>query len=249
MTIGLILLGITAILIFFGLTERFFRQSGVKNWLAFLIVLALVIGVIVPDINIRNFSMNIGGFIVPLVAMILFIAMMRREEILKTIIATIAVASVAVATRMLISPINAGLVLASSLIVGFVGGAAAFLAGQTRLATLASAFGGIILGDVIVNVLSVYVLKDSAVFFLGSYGVFDSVILAAVFGAVLCQAVLAIKRFNSHRHIARTALSAEAGKDVKTEVGKDTGTEASKDENIPHATKENNDENFFDDFV
>src|SRR5690554_5017499 len=124
MTIGLILLAIVAILIFFGLSERVFRQLGVNKWVAFIFVLALVIGAIVPNINIGNvFSLNVGSFLVPLIIMtVLMLIMKSGSEVLRGILGIISVAAVAVATRMLIEPTIGALILASSLIVGLVGG-------------------------------------------------------------------------------------------------------------------------------
>jgi len=276
MTIGLIVLGIVSVLIFFGLLERFFIKMGIKSWLAFLLVLALVIGAIIPDITIGNFlSINIGGFIVPLVIMVMLLAMMKSgAEVFRTLVALVAVAAVAVTARMLIEPLNAGLIMASSLIVGFVGGTAAFLAGQTRLSTLAAAAGGIILGDIITGMLYKFMGGVTTVAF-GSYGVFDAVVVASVFGMLLCEAVLAIKRVNASKRVplVPVAVGAEAAEDV---VVKDTAredsvvlynendalsisaskyaeTEASKSADA-EAAKENLDyaataDNFFDDYI
>lgn len=213
MTIGLILLAILAILIFFGLAERFFRQLGINNWLAFLFVLALVIGAIVPNITIgKVFSLNVGGFLVPLVIMtVLMLIMKSGSEILRGILGIISVASVAVATRMLIEPTIGALILASSLIIGFVGGMVAFLVGQSRLAALASAMGGIVLGDIIINFLYTFVIGGYN-FSLGSLGVFDSIIIASIFSILLYEAVNAIKSTTDRRRIKR-ALVTEAAKD------------------------------------
>lgn len=213
MTIGLILLAILAILIFFGLSERFFRQLGLNNWVAFLFVLALVIGAIVPNINIGNvFSLNVGSFLVPLIIMtVLMLIMKSGSEVLRGILGIISVAAVAVATRMLIEPTIGALILASSLIVGLVGGMVAFLVGQSRLAALASAMGGIVLGDIIINFLYTFVVGGYT-FSLGSNGVFDSIIIASVFSILLYEAINAIKHTTDRKRIKR-ALAAEAAED------------------------------------
>ncbi len=213
MTIGLILLAILAILIFFGLAERFFRQIGLNKWVAFLLVVALVVGAIVPNITIGGvFSLNFGGFLVPLIIITVLMAIMKSgAEVLRSLLAIVAVAAVAVATRMLIEPTDGALILASSLIIGFVGGGVAFLVGQTRLSTLAAAMGGIILGDIIINFVYTFVV-GGYVFALGSYGVFDSIIIASIFGILICQAVLGIRNTTDRRKIKRV-LATEAAED------------------------------------
>jgi len=264
MTIGLIVLGVVSVLIFFGLLERFFVKMGVKSWLAFLLVLALVIGAIIPDITIGSFlSVNIGGFVVPLVIMVMLLAMMKsRPEVFRTIVSLIAVAAVAITARMLIEPLNAGLIMASSLIIGFVGGTAAFLAGQTRLSTLAAAMGGIILGDIITGLMYRFMGGVTTVA-LGSYGVFDSVVVAGVFGMLLCEAILAIKRVNSSKRTAASIVLAEAGEDITAEPMLynenevlNLSSDKQKDAAVLNdaAINENSDysataDNFFDDYV
>ncbi|MCL2675911.1 MAG: DUF1614 domain-containing protein [Firmicutes bacterium] len=201
MTIGLILLALVAILIFFGISERFFRALGLKNWVAFLLVLALVVGAVVPNLTIAGvLTVNWGGFVVPLVIMAVLMVLMRgKDQIMRAVLAIFAVAAVAVATRMLIEPTRGALILAASLIIGFLGGTAAYLAGQSRLGSLTGAIGGIILGDIITNFLYVYVFSGYE-FMLGSYGVFDSIVIAGVFAIVLYEAISAIKRTAERRN-------------------------------------------------
>lgn len=214
MTIGLILLAIVAILIFFGVAERFFRKIGVPGWVAFLLVLALSLGAIFPSIRIGSvFSMNVGGFLIPLVAITVFMIMMGfKREMLRTMFAAIAVASVAVATRMLIPSNSTGMVVTSSVIIGFLGGAVAYLIGMSRLATLAAAMSGIVIGDVITSLVYYFAIDGSPIA-LGSRGVFDSLIIASVFGVVLVEAIAGMKRAMNHKTISQTTLNMESAKD------------------------------------
>jgi hypothetical protein len=216
MTIGLVLLAITALLIFFGLGERFLRKIGISNWLAFILTAALVLGVVLPDIRIGSaFSINLGGFLVPVVLVAIFCSLTGfNKDLVRSLLATVAVAGVAVATRMLIMPTSFATVLTASVIVGFVGGAVAYLIGMTRLSTLTAAVAGIVLGDIIVNILYRYVLKTGSVVALGSGGVFDSVVLAAVFGVIIAEAIAAVKRTVNRGRVVRGSLNAEASEDT-----------------------------------
>ncbi len=214
MTIGLILLGIVAVLIFFGITERFFRRIGISNGLAFVLVLALVIGAIVPEIRFGSaFSVNISGFLIPVVLVVLFSAIIGfNSDLSRAYLASVAVAGVAVAVRMLIMPTNFASVITASVIVGLVGGAVAYLIGMTRISTIIAAVAGIVMGDIVVNILNRFVLSG-APFALGSSGVFDSIIIAAVFGVLLVEAITAVKRTMNRKQVSKTALNMEAGED------------------------------------
>lgn len=217
MTIGLILLALVSVLIFFGATEKFFRKLGMPNWLAFLLVLALIVGAIIPSIRIGGFSVNVGGFLIPLVIMIILDLLMGASpELFRTLIATLSIAAVALAVRILIKPTNGAMIITASLIVGFLGGAIAYLIGGTRLSTLSSVMGGIVLGDILTNTL--YVLgSDNLSFALGSRGVFDSIIIAAVFGVALYEIVTIARRSMGNKKLRDSSLNFEGGEDIYSE--------------------------------
>ncbi|MCL2555843.1 MAG: hypothetical protein FWE03_02325 [Firmicutes bacterium] len=220
MTLGLIILGVVSILTFFGLMDRFFIKLGLKSWIALILVVGLVVGAVVPPIRFGQvLSINIGGFIAPVIVAIILLSIARnRSESFRAFIAMFAVASVAVATRMLLNPLNSSLILASALIIGFVGGSAAFLAGHTRVATVSSAIGGIILGDLIIGLIKHFIGGEAIS--LGMQGVFDSLIIASVFGLLLCEAINAIKRVNFQKKGAKTnnLIMAEAAQDMSNNV-------------------------------
>ena len=213
MTIGLVILGIVAILIFFGVTEKFFRKIGLSNFFAFLVVLALVIGAVVPNIKIGSaFEMNVSGFLIPVLLVVIFSAILgANSDLSRAYIAMVAVAGVAVATGMLISNTTLAGQITASVIMGFVGGAVAYLIASTRLSTLIASIGGIVLGDIIVSLLNYYVVSSAAVssVSLGTLGTFDAIIIAAVFGIVMVEAVAAMKRTVSRKRVAGSALSME----------------------------------------
>ena len=214
MTIGLVLLAVIAILIFFGLADKFFKNLGVAPWIGFIIALALIIGAVIPNITIGAFVMNLGGFVVPIIGMIILAAFIGWNwDLARMAFAELSVAAVCVATRVLILPDNTGMILAASLIVGFIGGTVAFLIGRSRLSTLASVMGGVVLGDLIVNLIYVYGI-GGYVFSMGTRGVFDSILIGCVFGILLLEAVVSARRATSNRRVANTSMNAESGEDV-----------------------------------
>ncbi len=215
MTIGLVLLAVVAILIFFGLSERFFKSMGVPEWLGFAIALALIVGAVIPNISIGSgFVMNIGGFIIPIIGMIVLAFFIGANwDLARMFFAVLSVAAVAVATRVLILPNTSGNILAATLIVGFVGGTVAFLIARSRVSTLASVMGGVVLGDLIVNLIYVFGI-GGYVFSMGTRGVFDSLVVGCVFGILLLEAVVAARRVTSSKRVSSSTLNTESGDDV-----------------------------------
>lgn len=236
MTIGLVILGIVAVLIFFGVAEKFFRKIGISNPIAFLLVLALVIGAVVPNIRIGSaFEMNVSGFLIPIVLVVLFSVMVGfNSDLARAFVAMVAVAGVAVATGMLISTTTLAGQVTASVIIGFVGGAVAYLIAMTRLSTLIASIGGIVIGDIIVSLLNYFVVPTVSVsaVSLGTQGTFDAIILAAVFGIIMVEAVSAMKRTMNRKRVAKSALNMEiseendlTGREISTVVREEEFTE------------------------
>lgn len=214
MTIGLVLLAVVAILIFFGLSERFFKNMGVPEWLGFVIALALIIGAVIPNIAIgEGFVMNIGGFIIPIIGMtVLAFFIGANWDLARMFFAELSVAAVAVAARVLILPNTSGNILATTLIVGFIGGTVAYLIARSRVGTIASVMGGVVLGDLIVNLIYVYGI-GGYVFSMGTRGVFDSIVIGCIFGALLLEAVATARRVTTSKRVATSTLNTESAED------------------------------------
>lgn len=215
MTIGLVLLTVVAILIFFGLSDKYFKNLGISPWIGFVLALALIIGAVIPNVNIgSSFVMNLGGFIVPIIGMVvLAIFIGWNVDLLRMMFSVIVIAAVAVATRTIILPDTTGMILAASLVVGFIGGTVAFLITGSRLGTLASVMGGVVLGDVITNFIYVFGI-GGYVYSVGTRGVFDSLIIAIVFGALLLEAVASARISTSNRRMAQSSMHTEAAQDI-----------------------------------
>lgn len=204
MIIGLVLLGLVAVLLFFGVAERVFKSFGVTYWLAFVMVGVLIGCAFIPSFEIFGAKFNVAGFIAPIVfAVIFFVLCVRSREIGRTAVTLIAVVALAVAVRLLIDPIVTDIV--TVIIVGFLCGAVGFLVGKTKLASLAAVFAGIPIAEVVSALVGKYVSGEPLVF--GSAAMFDATILAAVFSVALFEAVGAIKRtMNARRRVnAETA--------------------------------------------
>ena len=213
--VGLILLSVLAVLTFFGVSERFFRKIGIPAWLAFVLLLAFVVGAVVPEIPIgTRAAISVGGFIIPAAFLVILFSVSRaKKDALRAVMSILAVAGVTVAARMLLRPETDGLFLAAMAVTGILGGVMAYLAGGTRLATLSGAVGGIILGDIANNLIFRYLYGSDIM--LGTRGVFDSIIIAAVLGVVLLEIVEAIKRATAEKNLASTVLKTEAAEDAQ----------------------------------
>lgn len=207
MIIGLVLCGLVAVLLFFGVAEQVFKSFGITYWLAFVLVGALIGSAFIPSFSIGAVSFNVAGFIAPLVFAAIFITLCARSrEIWRAAVTATSVAAMFIAVRLLIEPITGETV--TVVIVGFLCGAIGFLVAKTKLAALAAVFFGLPIGEAISSGVNAAVYGSPIQF--GSAAMFDAVILSAVFAVVLFEAVSAIKRTMNKRAAVRAELAETA---------------------------------------
>ena len=214
MIIGLIILGIAAVLIFFGAAERYFETLGLTSWLSFIIILAFVLGAVVPDISVSGVIVSLGGFIVPLVTVVVLAAIsVKRNNLFRALISAVLAAAITVGVRVLFKPeINSEAIMPSSLIIGFVCGAVAFIFSGNRIGMLITAIGGIVIGDIISASLS-YSANPQTNLVFGGNAVFDALAVSCAFGLILFEAVNAVRNVRLSAS-SKAVLNTEAAEDV-----------------------------------
>ena len=235
MVIGLIILGILAIMLFFGTLENYFNRIGLTSWFTFIIILALAIGAVVPEIRTDAFNIVVGGYIVPLVVFVVLIGFTAKYgNIIRTILSTLAVVGITALLRYLLSPTSTSLVYAFSIALGFIGGGLAFLVAGERIGTLTAVFGGAVIGDT----LAVTIFQTGTTLVLGGNGLFDGLIIASVFGILALELVNAMRKFTTNTKLKRQ-LDMESGEDMTiTHAEIDSENEENKnteDEHSPEA--------------
>lgn len=210
MIIGLVLLGLTAVLLFFGIAERVFKSFGVAGWLAFVIIGVLIGCAFIPTFTVGVVEFNVAGFFAPLLFAAVFFALaFRMREIRRAVVVTAVTAALFISVWLLIAPITSDTVCV--IIIGFLCGAIDYLVGKTKIAALCGIFLGMPIGDVISSAVGMYVYGTPLRF--GSPATFDAVILAAVTAIVIFESVSAIKRTMNHRAKTRAAVDAELAED------------------------------------
>lgn len=209
MIIGLVLLGLVAVLLFFGIAERVFKSFGVACWLAFVIVGVLIGCAFIPTLTIGNVSFNVAGFFAPvLFATVFLLLALRMRELNRALVSASVIAALFISVWLLISPITSDTI--TVIIIGFLCGAVSYLVGKTKLSALFGIFFGMPIGEVISSAVSMYVYGTGMCF--GTAATFDAIILAAVIAVVLFESIAAIKRtinMRAGRHAIVNAENAE----------------------------------------
>lgn len=214
MTMGLILLGVMMLGLFFSFGRSAFKGLGLSAWGAFLVVLAYAIGIIVPAIRFSDvFSMNVGGFIMPVIGMFALLAILvKKNAVLRGVAAMLAVTA-ATTGLLLVMPVNnMGMQVLTAFTIGLIGGALAFIIGRTRSASVFGILGGIALGDLIFCLIDYYAVTGAA-FTLGRSVVYNSIFVAVIFALCLAEIAIRAGRAMGEAAVSRRKLNFEVSEE------------------------------------
>lgn len=194
--IGMILLIIVSVLIYFGIAHRVLDRMRLTDKAALVIIGALIVGSFIelpiPIGNVEG-SINVGGFIVPVgVALYVLSKAGTRKEVIRTIFAVAATAgAVYVVNRFVMSPDpwQTGREFIDPLYVyPIVAGGIAYLVGRTRRGAFIAATLGVVILDLI-NFSYLLTTGTRGTVAIGGAGAFDVIVLSGLFAVLLAEIV------------------------------------------------------------
>lgn len=192
MPIGMIVLLIVGVLVYFGLAQRILDRMRLTDKQALLFIGAIIIGSFI-DIPIMSAPMevtvNIGGAVLPLLLSLwLIFKADETSEKVRAVIASVLVAgAVYLGSRYLpYEPEN--MFLDPKLIYGVTAGLIAYIAGRSRR----SAFIGGVLGIIISDLVHMFTIMNMGIpgtTDIGGAGAFDVTIIAGIVGVMTAELV------------------------------------------------------------
>lgn len=206
MIIGLVLLGLIVVLLFFGIAQRVFKSFGISYWLAFIVVGALIGSAFIPTFYSNGVSVCVAGFIAPVIAATAFFVLAYRSgDIWRAVVAFAATLAAYVAVWVVLPQLVGE--TATAVISGGLCGIVAFATSKTRASVLSATFGGMAVGDVLASVVSAYAYGGMPR--VGAAATFDAIILASVLAVAAFEATAAIRRAIVIRNRAAACEAAE----------------------------------------
>lgn len=186
MPIGLILLLVLAVLIYFGLLQRILDRMKMSDKLAIVFIGAMIVGSFLPNIPIgMGLAINVGGGLIPIViALYIIVTSETSEEKVRAITASVITGIIiyimgrilpAEPDSMFVDPI-----IAFSIVAGIV----SYIFGRSRRGAFVSGILGIVINDVI-NAIGIVNRPIGTV--IGGAGVLDAVVISAVIAVGLCE--------------------------------------------------------------
>ena len=194
--IGMIILMVVAVLIYFGLAQRILDRMRLTDKAALAIVAAIFLGsfinIPIPFANIAG-SINVGGAIIPVgVAVYLLYRAGTNKEIVRTLFA---IAATAVVVYFLNSyllaadPWQTGRAIIDPLyIYPIAAGTIAYIIGRSRRGAFIAATLGVLVMD-IVNFGFLLTNDIRGTVAVGGAGAFDVIVLSGLFAVLLAEVV------------------------------------------------------------
>jgi len=189
MSVGMIALTVLALLILFGVAQRVLDRMRLTDRQALILVAAMFIGGLIPDIPLGRVSVNIGGALIPAAVCVYVLAKAgtgkeRARALIGSVITGVAVYLLG---RFLPSePETIG--FDPNYIYGPVAGLVAYIAGRSRRAAFVSGVLGVLLADIAVAALNWGAGIDQPLH-LGGAGMLDAVVISGLLAVLLAEFV------------------------------------------------------------
>lgn len=189
MSIGMVLLTVVAVLVFFGVAQRVLDKLYLSDRAALILIALMFFGTLIPNVTIGNVSISIGGAVIPFGVCVYLLARAgTAKERVRAILGSLITAGIIYALshflpdepeRMLIDPMY---------LYGLAGGVVAYVLGRSRRGAFFCGVVGVMLADIAVAVVNWSQGVDQPLV-LGGAGVFDAMIISGILGVLLSELV------------------------------------------------------------
>ena len=189
MSIGMILLTATAILVFFGVTQRVLDKLHLTDRAALVLIALMFFGTLIPNIMIGNVSISIGGTVIPVgICIYLLIRADTVRERVRAVVGSFVTAGIIYALSTFMPDEPEAIVIDPMYLYGIVGGLVAYLLGRSRRGAFVSGVLGVLWADNAVSVVNrINGIQQQLT--LGSAGVFDAMVISGLLGVVLAELI------------------------------------------------------------
>lgn len=189
MSAGMLILTLTAVLVFFGIAQRVLDRMRLTDRQALVLVAAMFVGTLLPNVTLGRVSVSLGGAVIPLgVCIYLLIGAERGLEVARALIGAVLTAAAVYALSIFLPDEPEQLWIEPTLLYGMSGGIIAYILGRSRRAAFISGVLGVMLADV-VNALVLWSRGVDQQLVLGGAGLADSVVISGMLAVLLAELV------------------------------------------------------------
>lgn len=179
------------LLIMFGAGQRILDKLRLNDKWAIGILVAIIIGIIIPPIKISSaFSFSIGGFLIPFgLCVYLLVRAGWSMDLVRAIVGTIITAGIILLLEIFLpSKTPEDILIDNTYLYGIVAGLVAYILGRSRRNAFVCSVFGLSLASVAVYVYNLVVGVETKLS-LGVGGAFNSIILAILIAVGLAELI------------------------------------------------------------
>ena len=189
MSVGMILLTVVAVLVFFGVAQRVLDKMYLSDRAALILIALMFFGTLIPNVTLGRVSFSIGGALIPLgVCVYLLVRAGTAKERWRAIIGSVVTGGIVYAASALLPSEPEYLSFDPLYLYGAVGGVVAYLLGRSRRGAFICGVLGVMLADIAVAVVNWSRGVDQPLV-LGGAGVFDALVISGIIGVVLSELI------------------------------------------------------------
>lgn len=187
MTLGSILLSVVTVLLLLGVGQRVLDKMHLSDRAALVIIIAMFVGGLLPDLDFGRVRVNIGGALIPLgVCVYLLLSADENKERVRALLGTLLTAGAVYALGRIMPDEPEAIVLDPIYLCGIVGGVVGYLFGRSRRGAFIAGVLGVLLADVI-NSVVVWSSGTAQTLRLGGAGVFDTAVVSGLLAVLLAE--------------------------------------------------------------
>ena len=189
MSVGMILLTITAILVFFGAAQRVLDKLYLSDRMALLLIALMFFGTLLPNIPLGNVSISIGGALIPVgICIYLLIRAGTTRERVRAVIGSLITGGIVYSLSVFLPSEPEALPIEPMYLYGAAGGLAAYMLGRSRRGAFICGVLGVLWADIAVAFINRMNRIDQPLI-LGGAGVFDAMIISGILAVLLAELI------------------------------------------------------------
>lgn len=187
MTLGSFLLSALAVLVLLGVGQRVLDRMHLRDRTALILIAAMFVGGLLPDIDLGMVRVNIGGALIPLgVCVYLLVTADEAAERVRGVAGAV-ITSLAVYLLGRVLPAEPEkLPIDPILVCGIAGGVVGWLLGRSRRGAFICGTLGVLLADTI-SAFTVWAGGIEQKLVLGGAGLFDAAVISGFLAVLLCE--------------------------------------------------------------
>lgn len=190
MSIGMVLLTMAAILVFFGVAQRVLDRMYLSDRAALLLIALMFFGTLIPNLRLGGVEISIGGAVIPVgICIYLLVRAGTNKERLRALLgAALTGALVYTVSAFLLPDEPEQLPVDPMYLNGIIAGIIAYALGRSRRGAFICGVLGVMLADIATAVVN----RANGIvqtLHLGGGGVFDAMMIAGLLAVLLAELV------------------------------------------------------------